>query len=410
MNVQNLQERYPELISHMRKIGYSEVYIAKLECEIQRIILHAEKKGWKSYTDIYLEYTKTSQSSYSLQGKKTLLGIIENFENLGLNLGNRRQHKILRKTSYDSLSKEFKSLIDHYCKTEKIKGKKETSTYKQSISATTFLLMLQEKGIDTLEKITEKSVLEILTDQNGNPSRSYSYKQCILVVLEAGKSFFPQNVCARVLSYLPALRVRRKNIQYLSSKEIYQIKSVLTEKGSALSLRDKAIGLLALYTGLRGCDIAGLSMDDIDWSNDRIHIRQQKTDVPFELPLSAVVGNAIYDYLTQERPKINQSKIFLTQRHPYTKLQTSSMHNIARKIMSVAKIREMPGDQKGGRLFRHHIATTLLGNGISQPIISRTLGHTSPASLTPYLSADFPHLKKCALSIERFPLPKEVLN
>jgi len=78
--------------------------------------------------------------------------------------------------------------------------------------------------------------------------------------------------------------------------------------------------------------------------------------------------------------------------------------------MSVAKIREMAGDRKGFHIFRHHMATALLENGISQPIISRILGHTSPASLDTYLSADFPHLKECALSIERFPLRKEVLK
>jgi len=410
MNVQHLRERYPQLISHMKKSGYSGLYISRIEREIRRIILQAEVKGWKSYTDVYLGYTKASQSSSYLREKRTILGAIENFETLGLNPGNRHRHRILKKTGYDALSEEFKSLIDHYCKSEKIRGKKETTIYTESHNATTFLLALQEKGMDTLGKIAEKGVLEIFTGQNGSPSRSCSYKKNIAAVFKAGVSFFPQNLCARVLSYLPALRERRKNIQYLTSEEISRIKSVLTDKKSALSLRDKAVGLLALYTGLRGCDIAGLSMDDIDWLNDRIHIRQQKTDVPFELPLSAVVGNTIYDYLTLERPKIDHLEIFITQCHPYTRLQSKSISNIARKIMSVAKIREMAGDRKGFHLFRHHVATALLGNGIPQPVISRTLGHTSPASLNSYLSADFPHLKECALSIERFPLRKEVLN
>ena len=410
MNVQNLRKNYPRLISHMKKNGYSGLYISKIEREIQHILLQADVKGWQSYTDVYLDYTKTSQFSSYLHGKRTILGVIENFETLGINPGNRQQHSILKKTGHDALSKEFKSLIDYYCKSEKIRGKKETTIYTASHNATTFLLALQKKGMDNLEKITEKAVLEIFTGKNGNPSLSYSYKRNIAAVFKACVTFFPQNLCARVLSYLPVLRQKRKNIQYLTSEEISRIKSVLTEKDSDLSLRDKAVGLLALYTGLRGCDIAGLSMDDIDWLNDRIHIRQQKTNVPFELPLTAVVGNAIYDYLTLERPKIDHPEIFLTQCHPYTKLQIRSIPNIAKKIMSVAKIREMAGDRKGFHIFRHHMATALLENGISQPIISRILGHTSPASLDTYLSADFPHLKECALSIERFPLRKEVLN
>lgn len=51
--------------------------------------------------------------------------------------------------------------------------------------------------------------------------------------------------------------------------------------------------------------MAGLTLDAIDWDGDLIYITQQKTEFPLELPLTAVVGNAIYDYLTSERPQRN---------------------------------------------------------------------------------------------------------
>ena len=76
--------------------------------------------------------------------------------------------------------------------------------------------------------------------------------------------------------------------------------------------------------------------------------------------------------------------------------------------MSAAKIRIKAGDRKGLHIFRHYLATTLLGNGIPQPVISQILGHSSHDSINAYLSADFPHLKECALSVECFPLRKEV--
>jgi hypothetical protein len=49
-------------------------------------------------------------------------------------------------------------------------------------------------------------------------------------------------------------------------------------------------------------------------------------------------------------------------------------------------------------------------NGVARPIISRTLGHLEPASLEKYLGTDFMHLKECALSVERFPLPEGVFS
>jgi len=213
-----------------------------------------------------------------------------------------------------------------------------------------------------------------------------------------------------VLAFLPAFREKRKNIQYLTPEEIVKIKAALASAESSFPLRDKAVGLLVLHTGLRCCDIAGMTMDSIDWSEDLIRVKQQKTDVPIELPLTAVVGNAIFDYITMERQKTELAEIFLSQGRPYHALRSKSFSNLADKIMKAAGIRQENGSRRGFHIFRHHLATALLANGIPQPVISKTLGHTSPRSLDVYLSADFPHLKECSLSVERFPLRKEVIQ
>ena len=216
--------------------------------------------------------------------------------------------------------------------------------------------------------------------------------------------------CPRLLAFLPVLRETRKNIQYLTSEEIQKVKGTLADGKNLLTLRDKAIGMLAFYTGLRGCDIARLTLDAINWDRDFIYIKQQKTEIPLELPLTAIVGNAIYDYLTSERPHTESRYIFVSQNKPYDRLKNRSIGNVAVRIMKSAGIRQSKGDKKGFHIFRHHLATALLGNGVPQPVISRVLGHTSPDSLESYLRADFPQLKECSISIEHFPVPKEVFS
>jgi integrase len=196
----------------------------------------------------------------------------------------------------------------------------------------------------------------------------------------------------------------------LKPDETALIKHILKSSESGLSLRDRAVGTLALYTGLRCCDIASLSVYDIDWEKEVIRIRQQKTDVPLELPLSVTVGNAIHDYLATERPETGCEYVFISNNRPYGRLKSSSLSNISEKIMKAADIRQRKGDRRGFHIFRHHLATELLGAGVPQPVISRILGHTAPDSLETYLSADFNHLKECALSIEQFPMPKGVLG
>jgi len=188
------------------------------------------------------------------------------------------------------------------------------------------------------------------------------------------------------------------------------VRNALDDMSNTLTLCDRAIGKLALYTGLRGCDIATMKLTSIDWDCDIIRINQQKTGNPLELPLAATVGNAIYDYLTNERPSVENPSLFLSLIGPYRGMDPSNMWNVSARIMKAAGIRQLKSERKGFHIFRHHLATTLLGNGVTQVVISCILGHSSPASTETYLSADFVHLKACALDISRFLVLEEVFE
>jgi len=393
----------------METNGYSKTYVDRFKREIKKILVAVDSKEWSCYRDVYLEYTKTLHSPDYLRGKRTIIGAIEQFDVHSRYPDGRCRHKLFERGAYPLLSPEFKSIIDHYCKAEKKRGKKATTIYTESHSASTFFLSLQQKGMDSLVKITEEAVLSIFMSPDETLLRSCSYKKNIAAVLKACIPYHRQT-CPKVLTFLPALRETRKNIQYLTSEEIQKVKGKLADGKNSLTLCDKAIGMLALYTGLRGCDIAGLALDSIDWGRDLIYITQQKTEFPLELPLTAVVGNAIYDYLTSERPHTESRYLFVSQNKPYEHLKSRSIGNVAVRIFKAAGIRQLKGDRKGFHIFRHHLATALLSNGVPQPVISRTLGHTSPDSLEPYLSADFLHLKECSMSIERFPVPEEVFS
>jgi integrase len=409
MDVQNLRDNYPKLIAYMGETGYCACYIRRVKYEINHILSKAKSKGWASYADIYLEYTQKSSSSSYLRNKLTFLGIIKGFDEYGEYPDGRRRQKVVERGKYNYLLPEFKVIIDLYRTTERLRGKKETTIYYESHSATSFLLALQQNGVDTLEKITENAVLSVFMTKDGILRRSCTYKKNVAAVF---KACIAENaeVFNRIITFLPELRGTRKNIQYLRVEESDLIKRALKNKESGLSLRDRAVGTLAFYTGLRCCDIAGLMINDIDWENELIHIRQQKTDIPLELPLSVTVGNAIYDYLASERPQIGCEYVFISGHRPYRRLTNGSLGNISDKIMKAANIRQNTGERRGFHIFRHHVATELLGNGIPQPVISRALGHTSPNSIEAYLSADFKHLKECAISVGQFPMPKGMLS
>lgn len=94
------------------------------------------------------------------------------------------------------------------------------------------------------------------------------------------------------------------------------------------------------------------------------------------LPLRAVVGSAIFDYITKERPKSSVGTIFPTVNAPYRRPHSSNLNAICASMME----RHPPGARKDMHLFRHYLATSLLGYGVEQPI-----GHANLHTTMTYL-------------------------
>lgn len=205
--------------------------------------------------------------------------------------------------------------------------------------------------------------------------KNCSYKKNIATVFKAGLKWKAQQ-CRRILALLPMLRETRKNIQYLTADEIIVLRDAATQEG--MSVRNRTILLLLIFTGLRGCDITALTLDAVDWKKETILISQQKTEAPVELPLSAVVGNAIYDYLTEERPDTGDCHVFLSETRPFSPLASRSIGSIVAKVFKTAGIRQEPGSRKGTHIFRHNLASSMLENGEPQPVITQTLPGQRP--------------------------------
>jgi len=164
------------------------------------------------------------------------------------------------------------------------------------------------------------------------------------------------------------------------------------------SKRDKAIVLLGLRLGLRDSDICGLRFDQIDWDQDMIRLVQKKTGVGLTLPLVADVGNAVMDYLCEERPSTRGCPfVFVRKQAPHVKLV--STYTIFARIARRVGVAPVNGTVVGARLYRYTLAHRLLAAGTPHQVITGVLGHTSKESDKPYLSMDVPMLRMCALDL-----------
>ena len=300
-------------------------------------------------------------------------------------------------------------MIDTYRKTDEARGLKEHTIYGNTSAGSCFLLKMQELGHSSLSTITEEDALSFFIGEDGRAWTSSCYKKEVSAVFKADLGDFSEEA-HRIHAYMPKIRPKRKTIPYLQPEEAEAIHSVLQPESHLLSLRNKAIAALLFFTGLRGCDIAALEFSDIDWDAEEIRLSQEKTGFDLTLPLTPVIGNAIYDYLSEERPSSGDNHIFLSESKPYDPLKPKAMYYVAGKIYDAANIRMNSGERRGTHLFRYNLATTYIGEGVPRPVISETLGHADPNSLDYYLSSDVIHLRECALGTEKFPVCKEVFG
>ena len=175
--------------------------------------------------------------------------------------------------------------------------------------------------------------------------------------------------------------------------------SILIKQIDLEPKRTKAIVLLALKLGLRDCDICSLTFQRIDWRNDKIRLLQEKTEEPITLPLLPDVGNALMDYILNERPKRDDRYpyIFLRKQAPHNKL--NSTYSICSKLFNKLEIKPVNGSSKGVHVFRYTVAYNLLAAKVPHQVITDVLGHVSKESDKPYLSMDESMLRLCALDL-----------
>lgn len=202
--------------------------------------------------------------------------------------------------------------------------------------------------------------------------------------------------------YLPEIPERlpkkRDILQVYSDDEYKRIISHL-EEADDISLRNKAIIILAMNTGLRAVDICGMKLRDIDWEHDMIHIMQQKTGKAQDIPLTESIGNALVDYLLNERPASELDIVFLRSVAPFGPLMShAGIRNILFHVVNDSDI-EPKGRIYGTRITRHSMASRMLRNGIPLPVISEALGHSNRNSSMIYITTDDAKLAECTLPL-----------
>ena len=175
------------------------------------------------------------------------------------------------------------------------------------------------------------------------------------------------------------------------------------DRSSAKGKRDYLVLLLAAEYGLRASDITAFRLSQIDWDKNKISMFQYKTGVPIEFPLLSSVGNAVIDYIKHGRPIGGDDVIIVNHEniHKGKKLKSPTIHSIVAYAMKTANIKNWKHKKHGPHSLRHSLASNMLKQNVSIPIISAVLGHQSTETTKTYISVDLQKLRLCSL-----PIPK----
>lgn len=172
-----------------------------------------------------------------------------------------------------------------------------------------------------------------------------------------------------------------------------QVRALLDEcdRSTVVGRRDFAVLMLLARLGLRAFEVAGLSLDDIDWRAGEIVVRGKHGRAD-RLPLPADVGEAIVSYLQDGRPASALGRGVLCRvRAPHRSVSRPGVS----KIVSDAGLRAGLG-RVGAHQLRHTLASEMLRAGGSLPEIGQVLRHQHPQTTAIYAKVDRDALRRIA--------------
>lgn len=413
MDISYLENNAQRLIEHLKKNNYQkDAFWLTRRC-INLVLTLGPKV--ESYEELFWHEVK--QRGYNLNEQrfrafKCYLGNVKRFHIEG-ELPDRKTHDYLfPKIPIETrLSEEYQSLICFY-KEEQVKRALicSKSIYTRSRALIGFLSYLQDSGITSLSCVLEPNVLVFFHDgetQKRGKDFCFLLKRALEFIKTYHHEEFIKDTVSKIISWLPRIKSGTKPYPYLEKEEFEKIRSVLLNEKNKLSHRDRLVGWILFFWGLRGTDIISITPENVDWKNEMVSMFQSKTGEYLSLPMNAHIGNELFDYMTAERSDAKFDGPILRQQRA-TSRRLGSVAGILSKIFKLAGIRQ---DAVGGlRLMRHNLVTTLLGHSTACEVVSSIVGHKSPESLKFYADSDIEHLRSCALSIEDYPMPSDYFS
>lgn len=158
-------------------------------------------------------------------------------------------------------------------------------------------------------------------------------------------------------------------------------------------LRCYAIVRCLVDLGLRSSEVIGLELDHIDWSGGTIRICKAKSRRVDVLPLPAVTGAAIAQYIHSERPQTTSRQVFVRHVAPLAVPVTANV--VRRAVREAYRRAGLPHTRV--HVLRHTLAGRLLNTGGTLKEVADVLRHRELDTSLIYAKVDQARLLAVAM-------------
>ena len=143
------------------------------------------------------------------------------------------------------------------------------------------------------------------------------------------------------------------------------------------------------------------------WRRDEIRLVQAKTSKPLVLPLPALSGNAVAEWILHGRPDCGAPEVFVRLQPPSVKRGNSAGSTLMRRRLARAGIDHQARDGKSFHALRRTAGTRLIESGAGLPLAAQILGHARVNSSGRYFALASGQLRQCCLPLEEFACTRE---
>lgn len=275
------------------------------------------------------------------------------------------------------LNNAISEWIEQFIFDRKIRGLKDSTIIYYKKSLRRFLAYCEHSGIDDVSQITAKALREFIASMSryaDNTKRNtFKAARAFLCWFEAEEIIDGwRSPCTKVST-------PKADEQPIAPIEMKDVIKVIRKCGpDNLGLRDKAILMVLVDTGIRASELVALDIDDLNEKIGQIVIKHGKGGKVRVVFVGRDTRKAIRRYLSTRTDDL--SALFISH-WDKTRLTTHGLRWLVIRRFKAAKVKP-----KGIHTFRRLFALTMLRNGTDIVTLSRLMGHSTTDVLRRYLA------------------------